>query len=483
MVLTEYKLFVHRIGLVGITNLLISISSIILLPILTKNLTIQNYGVWVQFVATMGFIPLLINLGLPYSMVRFLAVKKDEDEIKDGFYSITFILSFVALITSILILIFSKQIALILFDGNTTISLLLSLSVLVTLINSSFISYFRTFQQMGAYSIITLVQTYVTVAVVIFIVESGYGLVGVVFGNVIIQIIILLFTMAFVIHQIGFKFPKFHNIKEYLSFGVPTVPGNLSNWMIDLSDRYIIGILIGIAFVGYYSPGYTLGNIILMLLAPFTFLLAPLLSSYYDQNKIEEVEIHLQYSLKYFLLLSIPAVFGLSILSKPLLTVLSTPEIAQNGYLITPIVAIGAFILGVQGIIGQILALEKKTKIIGSMWMIGAFINVALNIIFVPMFGIVAAAISTLIAYSFTFTVSTFYSLKYIKVNFDWRFIFKSLIASILMSFVILFISPTNLVGILITILISFAVYLFVVLLLKGISSNEIEFFKRLIRG
>ena len=117
--------------------------------------------------------------------------------------------------------------------------------------------------------------------------------------------------------------------------------------MVDFSDRYVIGILIGTAFVGYYSPGYTLGNIILMFLAPFTFLLASLLSLYYDQNKIEEVELHLKYSLKYFLLIAIPAVFGLSILSKPLLTVLSTPEIAQNGYLITPIVAIGALIFGV----------------------------------------------------------------------------------------------------------------------------------------
>ena len=46
--MSEYKLFTQRIGLIGITNLLVSLSGIILLPILTKNIPIEEYGVWVQ---------------------------------------------------------------------------------------------------------------------------------------------------------------------------------------------------------------------------------------------------------------------------------------------------------------------------------------------------------------------------------------------------------------------------------------------------
>jgi O-antigen/teichoic acid export membrane protein len=481
--LNEYKLFVHRIGLVGITNILVALSALILLPVVTKNLAIQDYGIWVQFNATFAFIPLLVNLGLPYTMVRFLAIKNEKNEIREGFYSITLLLLVVGLITSLVLFLLSKQIAAVLFNGNTTVSGLLALSILIGILSTSFFSYFRTFQQMKIFSILSLSQTYLAVFLVIFFILSGYNVSGAVFGYVIAQFITFLFAMTIIIYQIGFKFPKFKNIKEYLSFGIPTVPGNLSSWMVDLSDRYVIGILLGTAFVGYYSPGYTLGNIIVMLMAPFGFLLPALLSSYYDQNKINEVERHLQYSLKYFILLAMPAVFGLSILSKPLLTLLSTPEIAQNGYFITPFVALSAFLLGIYGIISQILALEKKTRIIGSMWMIAAIINVVLNIILVPLFGIVAAAISTLIAYTFIFAVSTFYSLKYIKVNFDWRFTFKSLIASIIMSFVIIFINPTNIIGMLITIATSIVIYLLVILLFKGFSSNEIEFFKNLFRG
>ena len=64
--------------------------------------------------------------------------------------------------------------------------------------------------------------------------------------------------IMFIITNIGFKIPKFENMMEFLSFGLPTIPANLSSWLVDSSDRYVIGILLGSAFVGYYSPGYTL---------------------------------------------------------------------------------------------------------------------------------------------------------------------------------------------------------------------------------
>jgi O-antigen/teichoic acid export membrane protein len=89
--MNEHKLFTQRIGLIGITNLLVGLSGIILLPILTKTLPIEEYGVWVQIVVTIGLIPAVATLGLPYTMVRFLAAAKKREEIQEGFYSIAFI--------------------------------------------------------------------------------------------------------------------------------------------------------------------------------------------------------------------------------------------------------------------------------------------------------------------------------------------------------------------------------------------------------
>ncbi|MDD3754679.1 MAG: oligosaccharide flippase family protein [Methanobacterium sp.] len=474
--MNEYKIFVQRIGLVGIANLLVALSSLILLPILTKNFSIDDYGIWVQINTTIALLPNLTTLGLPFTMVRFLSAETDKKIIQEGFYSIFSMVLIATFIVSLLLLIFSKQIALAIFNGNVNVAIILSAIVFLACLNALLLNYFRTFQEMKKYSFFLLMQTYLGVAIVSYLALGGYGIYMVSLGLLIANFITFLAMFALIIWSIGFKIPKFRNIREYLSFGVPTIPGNLSSWIVNSSDRYVIGIFLSAAFVGYYSPGYTLGYSISMLMAPFSLLLPSVLPQYYDKNNMEKVSSFLNYSTKYFLLVAIPAAFGLSILSKPLLNVLTTPDIALNGYLITPITALSTLIFGVYAIISNVLVLEKKTKVIGTIWIIAATMNLILNILLVPFFGIIAAAATTLMAYIVAFIISLKFSTKFF--NFDYKFILKSITASTIMSAIILFINPQNLMNIIIAIVISIIVYFGLILVMKGIKQDEFKLFK-----
>ena len=109
--MSEYVRFIQRIGLVGLTNILISLSSLIFIPIITKSFTTAEYGMWAQVNTTIALVPNIANLGLPYTMVRFLSAEKDKEKIKDSFYpmiSLTFIST---LIICSLFLIFGNTIA------------------------------------------------------------------------------------------------------------------------------------------------------------------------------------------------------------------------------------------------------------------------------------------------------------------------------------------------------------------------------------
>ena len=480
--MNEHKLFTQRIGLIGITNLLLSLSGIILLPILTKNIPIEEYGIWVQISVTIGLIPAVVMLGLPYTMVRFLAAAKKREEIQEGFYSIAFIVLFTSAIASLLLFLFSKPIAATLFDNNLTIARILSLIVFIACLNGLLLNFFRTFQQIKRYSMFLFIRTFLNVALVAYFVLSGYGIFGAVIALLISSFFVFLVMASLIISAIGIKIPKFTHIREYLAFGIPTVPGMLSSWVVNSSDRYVIGIFLSTAFVGYYSPGYTLGNMINMFLAPLGFMLPAVLSKYYDENNMNEVKTVLRYSLKYFLLLAIPSAFGLSLLSKPILTILSTPEIASQGYLITPFVAVSALLLGAAVVTTQGLYLAKRTDIGGKIWIIAAISNLGLNIVFVPYIGIIGAAITTLIAFTLVFILATYYSFKYLTFDIDFRFIAKSVFASIVMSLVITQWNPEGLSSMLIVIGICAVVYAAVLLLLKGIKKEEIKFFRELFK-
>jgi O-antigen/teichoic acid export membrane protein len=482
VILSEYKSFVQRIGLVGITNILVTLSTIILLPIITKYFPIQLYGAWVQVIITIGLLSNATTLGLPYTMVRFLSPLKDKKQIQEGFYSITAIVFITSIIISFLIFIFSVPIASVLFNGYDFITKYLSFILIFACLNFLIISYFRTFNQIKKYSIFSIIDSYLSLGLVAYFVISGYGMLGALIGLLINYIILFLIMSSFIVAEIGFTFPKFHNMKEYLSFGLPTVPASLSRWIVESSDRYLIGILLGIAFVGYYSPSYALGKILLIMWAPFAFLLPSVLPRYYDKNDINEVLIYLKYSLKFFLLLAIPCAFGLSILSYAVLMVLTTPEIAVNGYYVTPLVTTSALLLGFYGIFGYVLALEKITKIIGITWAIAAVLNLGLNFIFIPFLGILGAAITTLIAYTFATALTIFYSKKILPLDFDLRFIAKSILASIIMSLFIAFVNPRGIFNILIVVIISIFIYFVLIWLFKGITKEEVEFSKKMFK-
>lgn len=129
MKMNARKLFVQRIGLVGITNLLLELSNIILLPILTKSLAVNEYGIWVQIVVTVSFVPAIAMMGLPYSLVRFLSSAKEREAIQEIFYSIAFTILITTSFASLLILLFSNQVAYYLFEGKVVLVKLLSLIV------------------------------------------------------------------------------------------------------------------------------------------------------------------------------------------------------------------------------------------------------------------------------------------------------------------------------------------------------------------
>lgn len=480
--MSEYKLYAQRIGLVGITNALLSINVLVLLPILTKNLSLEDYSIWVQANITVTLIPAVVLLGLPYTMVRFLSAEKIKENMQEGFYSIFITGIFMSLVTSILIIVLAEPIAAKLFDNNIIITRILSIIVFFECMNNCCLSFFRTFLRMKAYSLILLAKTYLNVILVSCFIIFNQGIIGAMTGFLITSIFVFLLMAYLIAKEIGIKIPRFKNMREYLAFGVPTIPGNLSYWIINSSACYIISMQLGTAFVGYYSPGYTLGNINTIFIGPFSVLLSAMLARYYDANDIISIKNILKYSLKYFLAIAIPSTIGLALLSKPLLIILSSAEIANNGYLITPFIALSAMLYGAFVFFAEILSVNKRTEITGRIWIMAAILNLCLNFVLISHIGIVGAAFAVLITYALVLILGIYYSSKFISIEIDPGFIIKSIIASSLMALVIISVRPSSISEILSTIAACALFYGIVLMLFGGLGKEEKDFIGSLIK-
>lgn len=479
--MNEYKSFVQRIGLVGITNILISLSGLIFIPIITKNFSVADYGVWAQVNTTIALVPNIANLGLPYTMVRFLSAEKDKSKIKESFYSMLAVVFATSIAISLIFIIFQNPIANSLFEGNINVLHIVAIISFFACVNLMLISFFRTFQQIRRYSFFLILQTYIGVIISSYFALTGQTIETVILGLLVGYLVVFLIMGLMIGGYLGIPIPKFKNLREELNFAIPTIPSNVSSWVVDSSDKYVIGIFLGSVAVGYYSPSYALGSILLMFLSPFALLLPAVLPKYFEEGNLKKVNIFLKYSMKYFLIITIPAAIGLSLLSKPILMIISTPEIAINGYLVTPFVCLGAILMGIYGITNNILILKKKTKILGKIWILVGVLNLVFNIIAVPFIGIIGAAIVTLICYLLAFLITAYYSKKYIKLPFEYKSMIKTIIASTIMGIFVYIVNPSGITNVLITILKAVAIYFGILFLIKGIEKEEFDFFKKMI--
>jgi O-antigen/teichoic acid export membrane protein len=336
---------------------------------------------------------------------------------------------------------------------------------------------------MKNYSLFSLSGLFLDTILISYLVLINQGVYGAVMALVISRALMFSTMLLLIITQIGVKVPRVMDYRAYLAFGLPLVPSILSNWAISSIDRYVIVILMGTAAVGLYSPGYTLGNILVMFIGPLGLVLPVALSKYYDENKVDVVEILLNRSMKYYLALAIPSAFGLAILSKPILSVLSTPEIASSGYLITPFIAASMLFYGAISLFSNIIALKKKTVVIGTVWALASILNLGLTIILVYYLGIVGAALAKAATFLLIFLLIIYYSVRYMKPNLDYRFVAKSVLASSVMLLVVLMWTPLRLWQIFAVIGVCVGVYFLVLFLLGGIEKEEITFVKEMIAG
>ena len=480
-----HKKYAKDTALASIATLIQSLKGIILLPILTKALGAGLYGIWSQILATIALLTPLALLQLNQAMARFLAAEEDKRKISQGFFSIFPAISFFTAILSLAMFTIAKPLATTIFGGaNAEPFIQIAAFVLfLTVIDQIVIGYFRTFRQMKRYSIVITVQTVVEVSLVAYLVLSlSLELSGVLYSLLVARGFTFIAGFLLITSEVKITTPKITLLKSYLAFSLPLIPFMLCAWIVTLSDRYIIGYFMDMNAVGVYSAVYNLGNLVQLFITPIWVVLLPTVTNLYEHGKIQEIKTHLKYSLKLFLMSAIPAFFGLSVLSKALLGILTTSEFA-GGYLIIPIVALAVVLFNSSSILGNTLMLLKKTKTIALIYGGSAFINIVLNIALVPLIGILGAAIATLVTFAIHIIVMGKVTFKEMAFDIDPKFIIKSIISSAIMGLIVFILNPDNVPTVVISIIVGVVIYFGILTLLKGFTKEEYTLLKGIVRS
>ena len=480
----EYSIFGRHIGYIIASQIAVLLLGLIQIPILTKGLGASLYGIFSVLSITISLISYTAVLGLSTGVIRFLPVEKDKSRLREGFLSAYFTVCLSAAVFSAVLLLFSDQFAAFILndDGSAIYVRLTSILVLMNSVNIISMVFFRVLRQMGLYAIITLIYHICEVGLIAAAILLGYKLTGVLGALIINGVLFNLILLIIILRRIGLSIPRFSDLKPYLLYSLPLILNPVIIWIINSSDRYLVSYFAGVAATGIYSAAYVMGNYASFALTPLTIVLYPTVAKAYDEADMAKTKNYLRYSIKYLMMTTIPAAFGLSILARPLLTILTTPEFI-SGSIVVPFVAFGAVLFCLFQVCIYVVHLVKKTYWSLLLMSASAILNIVLNMILIPRLGILGAAVATFLAYGMLGIATVMVSRRYLKFDLSLPFIGRSIISAGIMTLCIWLISPQSLWAVLLSIFLGAVLYLAVLWAIKGFSKGEIAFFANFVKG
>lgn len=164
------------------------------------------------------------------------------------------------------------------------------------------------------------------------------------------------------------------------------------------SDITILGWIAGDVYVGLYSVSVKVYGIIKQIIASFYFVILSRMSFYYQNERYDDFKELLNQTLNVIILLSVPASFGLYLVSEDVISVLFGAEYieAVPTLKILSIAFLFAVTGGALAYCVNIPLTREKNNLIATA--IGAIVNIVLNIFIIPQFKHVGAAFTTLVA-------------------------------------------------------------------------------------
>lgn len=376
--------------IIGISNLGSKAISFILAPLYSYYLSTSQYGTMDLITTTAGLIMPLLCLDIYEAAFRFASDKKYDDK---TVFSSSFSLSFLMSLLAIIVVVALK------FYIN--IPAVVSFSILSAVVDANYqvLSQFARGQnRMKVFALSGVINSVVLFASdILFLVLLRYGLNGWMIAYIIGKVIACLYVMWAAKIKSCFSFRSISKAfyKEAVKYALPLLPATSMWWVMNASDRYVITLYMGTAANGIYA----VANKMPSLLSVFEniFYQAWQTSSI---NALEDKNRDKFYSgvfQNYFLILAL-GVLGLLLILKPLTIHLFAREY-ESAWMCTAILVIGVMFHALAGNLGTLYGTFKSTKGALITAIIGAVTNTVLNFIFIPYFGIIAAATTTLVGY------------------------------------------------------------------------------------
>jgi len=338
---------------------------------------------------------------------------------------------------------------------------------------------FRAFQKMEYEMITVMVKEAVRVSLGITVLLSSYGLMELALAFVFSGALDLLVSFSIC----GRKFVKprievdLKFWKQTIKIAIPLSATTLFALIYVRIDTLMLSMMKGDAVVGWYAAAYGLVLSLKPFAQWFRQALLPLTSNFFISSK-SSLKLAYEKSFKYLLIVGLPMAVGITLLADRFI-LLFYGQAFENSIIALQILAWDVFLIYTYGPLGTTLVAIDKQNQLAVAAGLSAFINIILNLILIPPFSYVGAAVATIITETALFGMYFYFISKYLYRLPLHKMIISPLISCVAMALFIHFCNGINLAALIVT---AAVIYFAVLYLTKGLSSEDIELLKQLIR-
>ncbi len=211
---------------------------------------------------------------------------------------------------------------------------------------------------------------------------------------------------------------NFSSLKDVLHYGPSSLPFPVASWFEESADQIVLERLTDKATVGIYNANYALADRLLGVLAKAIFMMSwPNILRAYTEKGVEAAKTAITQSFRLYFWLTVGPMVFIAVYSQLLVNLIGRDF--QVGAAIMPLIVVATWLRDVRSYMNRHIELQKRFAILSIVTSIGAVVNLGLNLVLIPRYGLEGAAIATLADF-IVVTIIYFFmrDFKFIKIPY-----------------------------------------------------------------
>jgi O-antigen/teichoic acid export membrane protein len=428
------------------SSVLSKLIAVVLLPLYTAYLTPADYGAAEVMIATVVAASIVVRLGLIEALLRFYymtdvppaspasppaaagsAAGTDFQRrvVSTGFAALFWTTTAGALIGLALAEPLSDAL---LGHPDAELGRLAVLGLWTLTLWEYALTLLRVDERARAYFTITVLNVVATIPVTAWLIAvEDQGAAGILIGSFATGAVFLVGLLWTQRRRLSFRFDR-ELLRRMMRFGLPTMPAELSLYSLNFIDRILIARLAGLAEAGLYALAIKFAQGMNVIARAFQLAWPPLAYSIADDDEARRA-----YSLVFtwFATLCAGAVASVWLLAPWLVALLAAPEFARAQEAVGPLSA-GVALYALYLVLVVILGRTGRTEFNLPATAAGTVVNVVANLILIPAYGIVGAAVALVLSYVVVLALMYVLTQRLFPVPYEWRRLSLLLVATAL---------------------------------------------------